>query len=205
MKKMITIVCLTLLYISTYAQPNGPRKDRERKKMADIMSVISINGLQKTAIHNALTEKRTKLEAMDSTLSQKELAFMKYEIEKAYHEEFISQLSEKQIANYCETIFAPEVSAKTEYRVSLLTDVDNNYTEYEIETARRDIYRYLMLEKIVYFKYKYDFAKQKENIGRLKAIQPSSLKSSINNEKQKGYGKVISGKVNWHSNAQKKK
>lgn len=49
----------------------------------------------------------------------------------------------------------------------------------------------------MYFKYKYGYAKQKENISRLKAIQPRPLKASLNNEKQKGYGKVISGRVNW--------
>lgn len=49
----------------------------------------------------------------------------------------------------------------------------------------QDIYKYLMLEKIVYFTYKYDYAKQKNNISRLKAIQPSVLKASNNIEKQK--------------------
>lgn len=200
MKELFTIACLLLLHITTCAQPNVPPRDREQKKMREIMSAVSINGLQKTAIHNALTEKRTRLEAIDGTLSAKEYAFKKYEIEKACHNEIIKLLSEKQITDYCETVFAPEVSAKTEYRISLLTDVDNEYTETDIETARKYIYKYLMLEKIVYFKYKYDFAKQKDNISRLKAIQPSYLKSSINNEKQKGYGKVISGKVNWKNN-----
>ena len=106
-------------------------------------------------------------------------------------------MSDKQIANYCMLNFAPEVEAKTQYRMSLLTEVDNDYTEKELEKIKKDIFNYLMLEKIVYYKYKYDYAAQKENIGRLKAIQPVALKSSINNEKQKSYGKVVAGVINW--------
>lgn len=195
---LLSALLCTCLLISAQQKP---KKDRERKKMDEVTSVININGLQRSAIHDALSKKRARLGAMDSTGGAKSLAFQKYEIEKQYHEEFISQLSDIQIAEYCNTVFAPEVTAKTDYRISLLTEVDNDYTESELENARKEIYNYLMLEKIVYFKYKYDFAKQKNNISRLKAIQPASLKSSLNNEKQKGYGKVMSGHVNWRGTA----
>lgn len=196
MKEKLLILLMLFVVVSISAQ-HKPKKDRERKKMNEITSVISINGLQRTAIHDALSKKRASLEAMDSTVGVKQMVFQKYEIEKICHEEIIAQLSDRQIAEYCNTVFAPEVTAKTDYRISLLTEVDNDYTEEELAKARKDIYNYLMLEKIVYFRYKYDFAKQKENISRLKAIQPASLKASINNEKQKGYGKVMSGHVNW--------
>ena len=55
-----------------------------------------------------------------------------------------------------------------------------------------------MLEKIVYVKDKYDFATQKNNISRLKQVQPKSLKESLNIEKQKGLGKVRLGSVMWN-------
>lgn len=128
---------------------------------------------------------------------KKDMAFKKYEIEKKYHEELIRSLSKKQIAEYCNIVFAPEVDAKTNYKLSLLTE-ESNYSEAEISAMYQDIYKYLMLEKIVYFTYKYDYAKQKNNISRLKAIQPSVLKASNNIEKQKGYGKFISGKIQWN-------
>lgn len=124
--------------------------------------------------------------------------FRQYELDKENHEKLIKTMSDKQIADYCMLNFAPEVEAKTEYRLSLLTEVDNDYSEAELEKIRNDIFRYLMLEKIVYYKYKYDYSAQKENIGRLKAIQPAAMKNSINNEKQKSYGKVVSGTVNWN-------
>lgn len=196
MRKLVLLSALLCTCLFMSAQ-HKPKKDRERKKMNEVTSVININGLQRSAIHDALSKKRARLESMDSTAGAKSLAFQKYEIEKQCHEEFISQLSDRQITEYCNTVFAPEVTAKTDYRMSLLTEVDNDYTESELAKARKEIYDYLMLEKIVYFRHKYDFAKQKENISRLKAIQPASLKASINNEKQKGYGKVMSGHVNW--------
>ncbi len=196
MNRLYLLLGMLCIAICMQAQ-HKPKKDRERKKMSEITSVISINNLQKTSIHDALSHKRARLEAMDSTVGAKQLAFQKYEIERECHEEFISQLSDKQISDYCNTVFAPEITAKTEYRMSLLKEVDNDYTDEELAKAQKDIYNYLMLEKIVYFKYKYDFAKQKENISRLKAIQPASLKASINNEKQKGYGKVMASRVNW--------
>ena len=62
---------------------------------------------------------------------------------------------------------------------------------------RKEIYGYLMLEKVAYFRDKYDYAKQKNNISRLKKLQPASLKESNNKEKQKGMGKLISGKIKW--------
>lgn len=123
--------------------------------------------------------------------------FKQYELDKENHDKLMKTMSDKQIANYCMLNFAPEVEAKTQYRMSLLTEVDNDYTEKELEKIKKDIFNYLMLEKIVYYKYKYDYAAQKENIGRLKAIQPVALKSSINNEKQKSYGKVVAGVINW--------
>lgn len=199
MKRLILLISIAGFCLCATAQPGKPKKDRERKKMAEITSVISISNMQTKGIHDALSRKRARTEAIDTALTAKEIAFRKYAIEKECHEEFVRQLSDRQIAEYCNTVFAPEVEAKTDYRMSLLREVDNDYTEEELASARKAIYRYLMLEKIVYFKYKYDFAKQKENISRLKAIQPATLKASLNNEKQKGYGKVMSGRVSWHN------
>lgn len=80
--------------------------------------------------------------------------------------------------------------------MSLLKE-SGEYTEAETAKMRKEIYGYLMLEKVVYFRDKYDYAKQKNNISRLKKLQPASLKESNNKEKQKGMGKLISGKIKW--------
>lgn len=208
MKRFLLILSVMTLFAGSYSQSFAQKSGKESKKMREFTSIINISNSQKKTIGEALSLKNEKLNLFDGTVTSKEDAFRKYEIDKECHEKLISQLTDKQIADYCNVVFAPEVSAKTDYRMSLLKEVDNEYTDEELVNAWYSIYKYLMLEKIVYFKYKYDYAKQKENISRLKALQPSALKASINNEKQKGYDKVISGKVKWNkgnSNKGKKK
>lgn len=208
MKRFLLILSVMTLFAGSYSQSFAQKSGKESKKMREFTSIINISNSQKKSIGEALSLKNEKLNLFDGTVTSKEDAFRKYEIDKECHEKLISQLTDKQIADYCNVVFAPEVSAKTDYRMSLLKEVDNEYTDEELVNAWYSIYKYLMLEKIVYFKYKYDYAKQKENISRLKALQPSALKASINNEKQKGYDKVISGKVKWNkgnSNKGKKK
>jgi predicted neuraminidase len=192
---------LMILSISMFAQTAS--SDEKDSKLKEIESVISLNPTQKSSIQHSLLNKRAQRSALSHEASKhaqdkKEMAFKKYAIDKKCHEELIQSLSEKQIAEYCNIVFAPEVDAKTKYKLSLLTEEENNYTEAEISSMYQEIYKYLMLEKIVYFTYKYDYAKQKNNISRLKAIQPTCLKASNNIEKQKGYGKFVSGKVKWN-------
>jgi len=200
MKRLLCYITLMGLTTSLSAQTvSSAEKD---SKLHELEDVISLNSTQKNSIHKALSnrrEQRTGLshEKRTKKWDKKDMAFKKYEIDKKYHEELIRSLSKKQIAEYCNIVFAPEVDAKTNYKLSLLTE-ESNYSEAEISAMYQDIYKYLMLEKIVYFTYKYDYAKQKNNISRLKAIQPSVLKASNNIEKQKGYGKFISGKIQWN-------
>ena len=192
----VLMLCACMTLHAQGRQTHG--NDREAKRMAAMTSAVKVNNMQRKAMHSAMTRRRDALDATERTGSNaREVAFRKYEIEKMCHEEIVSQLSDKQIAEYCENTFAPEVTAKTDYRMSLLTEVDNEYTDAELQKIRNDIYNYLMLEKIVYYKYKYDFAKQKENIGRLKAIQPAAMKAAVINEKQKSYNKVSAGRVQW--------
>ena len=202
MKRQILFVIALCAFGCLHAQQTMYH-DGEEKKVAEIASVITVNKMQRNAINEAFGRKRQKMKGLSEGLDAKGKAFRKYEIEKACHEELIRQLSDRQIAEYCEINFAPEVTEKTNYRMSLLTEVDNDYTDAELEEMRSDIYRYLMLEKIVYFRYKYDYAKQKENINRLKAIQPASMKAALNNEKQKSYGKVVSGNVQWRNHGRR--
>lgn len=199
MKRQIMFVLMLCACTLTHAQGRQAHgNDRETRRMAAMTSAVKVNNMQREAMHNAMIRRSAALDAVETAGSDaREATFRKYEIEKKCHEEIVSQLSDRQIAEYCEVTFAPEVTAKTDYRMSLLTEVDNDYTEAELQKMRKDIYSYLMLEKIVYYKYKYDYAKQKENISRLKAIQPAALKSAVNNEKQKSYGKVTSGRVQW--------
>ena len=201
MKRLLCSTMLMVLSVGLFAQVEA--LDERKSKLQEIENAISLNPTQKSIIQQSLSKKYLQRSALSHGASKhaqdkKEMAFKKYAIDKKCHEELIQSLSEKQIAEYCNIVFAPEVDAKTKYKLSLLTEEENNYTEAEISSMYQEIYKYLMLEKIVYFTYKYDYAKQKNNISRLKAIQPTCLKASNNIEKQKGYGKFVSGKVKWN-------
>lgn len=120
---------------------------------------------------------------------------MKYAANKRFSSTLMETLTEKQRNRYIRITSIPDVEAKTEYKVSLLRE-SGEYTESELETRKNEIFNYLMAEKIVYVRDKYDLRKQKDNIRRLKEVQPKSLKESEIREKQKAQGRVVNGKVN---------
>jgi hypothetical protein len=108
----------------------------------------------------------------------------------------MSNLTERQRVSYLTVIGTPDVLAKAEAKVQLLRE-SGQYTEQELQQKQKEIFNYLMQEKVVYLRDKYNVAKQKDNIHRLKQTQPTSLKESDMREKLKAKGKVSNGKVNW--------
>nr|WP_293532815.1 hypothetical protein [Prevotella sp.] len=108
----------------------------------------------------------------------------------------MSILTETQRNKYIEVTSTPEVEAKTEYKLGLLREA-NEYSEAELQLKKKAIFSYLMSEKIVYARDKYDIKKQKENISRLKNLLPKALRESNIREKQKGQGKITNGIINW--------
>ncbi|MBQ6681759.1 MAG: hypothetical protein IJM78_05970 [Prevotella sp.] len=174
------------------------RKTRANVKTEEVSKYVPLNDTQKSAIQKAYEQFLTLSDSASYKVVNPEAAAqLRYDAGKAYHKALMSILTEAQKTQYIRLTSAPEVKAKTAYRVSLLRE-GGNYSEAELEDMSKEIYDYLMLEKIVYVKDKYDFATQKNNISRLKQVQPKSLKESLNIEKQKGLGKVRSGSVMWN-------
>lgn len=167
------------------------------EKLEDISKFISLNDMQRRVIKE---EYRGFLLLSDSALHKVQDANLasqiRYDATKKFHETFMSILTEVQKVTYVNVVCTPEIKEKTKYRLSLLRE-GGNYTEQQLENMGKDIFKYLMLEKIVYVKNKYDYKSQKNNISRLKAIQPTSLKESLNIEKQKGLGKLRAGNIAW--------
>lgn len=169
----------------------------ENVKVTEITRIISLGAIQKSILKEAYVKYKAacdsayyKIKDIPASVS------LIYKTKKQFHETVIKTLTESQIIRYVSIAYAQEIEAKTDYKVSLLTE-NGEYADSEINKMKKDIYRYLMLEKVVYFRDKYDYAKQKENISRLKKLQPASLKESNNMEKQKGMGKLVLGKIKW--------
>lgn len=197
-RKYLVLIALCMFTIALHAQNKVMRKTRANVKTEEVSKYVPLNDSQKAAIQKAYEQFLTLSDSASYKVGNpEEAAQLRYDAGKAYHKSLMSILTEAQKTKYIRVTSAPEVKAKTAYRVSLLRE-GGNYSEMELETMAKEIYDYLMLEKIVYVKDKYDYAAQKNNISRLKKIQPRSLKESLNIEKQKGLDKVRSGSIMWN-------
>ena len=123
-------------------------------------------------------------------------AEMKYRANKVFHNTLMSTLHDNQRLRYIQVTSTPEVEAKTRYKLEVLKE-SGEYSDEELAQMHDEIFDYLMSEKVVYFRDKYHIQKQKENISRLKNVQPRSLKESNIREKMKGQGRLRNGKVKW--------
>ena len=169
----------------------------ESAKVKEFTRVISLGSIQKTLLREAYVKYKAACDSAYNKVTDIPTSVsLIYQTKKQFHESVMKILTEGQIIKYVNIAYAPEIEAKTDYKMSLLKE-SGEYTEAETAKMRKEIYGYLMLEKVVYFRDKYDYAKQKNNISRLKKLQPASLKESNNKEKQKGMGKLISGKIKW--------
>ena len=193
MKRLLFCTAMCFVVVSLFAQGHIKEKVHADKQVERINKVVPLSEVQKARIKSLNVDYKSATDSItDSNSDLIDEYQKKYDAAKAYHENLMKTLTAAQIASYVRTTCAPEIKAKTEYRISLLRE-GGNHSEEELATMYKDIYEYLMLEKIVYFRDKYDFATQKNNISRLKAIQPNALKESQTIEKQKGLGKVRTG------------
>lgn len=108
----------------------------------------------------------------------------------------MNTFTEAQRNRYIRITSAAEVEAKAKYKTDLLAE-SGEYTADELAEKKAEIFNYLMAEKVVYARDKYNIRKQKENISRLKNTQPRSLRESNIREKQKGQGRIVNGKIRW--------
>ena len=190
---------MTLAMTMTIANAGSLTKEGQRsdRKILEISKIIKLSALQEKIIRKAYDLYNAQI---DSSLYQvkdaKEAARIKYEAGKHFNKVFMATLTESQRNKYIEVTSTPEVEANTEYKLGLLKEA-NEYSELELEEKKKDIFNYLMSEKVVYARDKYDVKKQKENISRLKNLLPKALRESNIREKQKGQNRIFKGKINW--------
>ena len=170
---------------------------RSDRKILEISKIVKLSTKQEMQIRNAYDHYNTKVDsALYEVKDAKAAVRIKYEAGKEFNKTLMSTLTEIQRNKYIEVTSTPEVEAKTEYKLSLLKEA-NEYSDLELQVKRKAIFAYLMSEKIVYARDKYDIKKQKENISRLKNLIPAALRECNIREKQKGQGKISNGKINW--------
>jgi hypothetical protein len=173
------------------------QQQRSNRKLLEIKKVISLSSEQEEAIRAAYIELQQTGDSVLYKVNDPAVAAeLTYESNKKFHTLFMHTLTESQRNLYIATVSTPEVMAKSLGRVALLRETEE-YSEIELETALTHIFNYLMLEKIVYERDKYDPLKQKENIRQLKKLEPVELKKANNQEKLKTEGKSYKGKTQW--------
>lgn len=194
MVKHYAILLLTLFSLTSNAQSFNAAGER---KVNAINRVIDLNEMQKGIIKSAYEKLLVVQDSAMNKVSDTERSFqIIYDAKHNFHNRFVRTLTTSQLVAYVKSVYKPEVNAKVSYYCSLLADT-GKYDELTIKEYKEKMSEYLMLEKIVYVRDKYDYAKQKNNISRLKALQPTCLKEALNLEKQKGLNKLRNGKIAW--------
>jgi hypothetical protein len=190
MKKIALSLLFTLSFIYASAQ-------MAEHKIIELKNIVTLTAEQEQQIRKLYTD----YSKMNDSIYTNEkdpvaAARKKQEVSKNCHIGVMNVLSDQQKVKYIQVIKTPEVMAKAESKIQVLRET-NQYTEDELIVKKNEIFNYLMLEKVVYTRDKYNFAKQKENIAKLKLIKPNSLKESETREKLKTQGKVQNGNINW--------
>lgn len=197
LKKLLIVFLLTAIATVVNASEISSGEQRSDRKIIEITKIVKLSSNQEQAIRVAYDLYNSKVDsALYEVPNAKDAARVKYEAGKAFNKALMSILTEVQRNKYIEVTSTPEVEAKTEYKLSLLKEA-NEYSDLELQLKRKAIFTYLMSEKIVYARDKYDIKKQKENISRLKNLLPKALRESNIREKQKGQGKISNGSINW--------
>ena len=170
---------------------------RSDRKIIEMKKIIPISPTQEEAIRIAYEASQ---KTADSILYKVDdpivAATLKRQSEKKYHQTLMTMLTEKQRNEYIRITSTPEVMEKAEAKVEVLRE-SGNYNEAQLDSAKVEIFKYLMKEKIVYAREKYNFRNQKENIAQLKKTQPQYLKEANAQEKLKHRGVPHTGRYEW--------
>jgi len=176
-------------------QPASLRESNLRK-LAELKKILKLSPAQEQTMKSAYLTYQLKSDSILNVVDPSQVSSLKYQADKQLQETVMTTLTEEQQVQYFTTLGTPDVTAKTAEKVQLLRE-SGQYSEQELAQKQKEIFDYLMAEKIVYLRDKFNIAKQKDNIHRLKQAQPASLRESDTREKMKATGKMNDGKVKW--------
>ena len=195
MKYVKYILCCVLYLFSSVdiiAGDNGTER-----KLIEIKKIITLTPEQEDSIRYLHRQYSVIADsALYSIADPIVAAQVKYEANKVFHNGFMALLTDEQKVKYIQVTSSPEIKAKTEAKIQTLRETEQ-YTEAELSQQYDAIYKYLMLEKVVYVRDKYRIPQQKMNIAQLKKMQPKALQAANADEKLKHNGKPRSKNYQW--------
>lgn len=195
MKYVKYILCCVLYLFSSVdiiAGDNGTER-----KLIEIKKIVTLTPEQEDSIRYLHRQYSVIADsALYSIADPIVAAQVKYEANKVFHNGFMALLTDEQKVKYIQVTSSPEIKAKTEAKIQTLRETEQ-YTEAELSQQYDAIYKYLMLEKVVYVRDKYRIPQQKMNIAQLKKMQPKALQAANADEKLKHNGKPRSKNYQW--------
>lgn len=194
--KKITLAIAAAAFVTAAFAHEGTNR-RSDRKILELKKIITISPIQEEAI-------RTAYEAYSATTDSilydvqdpLQAARLTRANKRRYDETFMKTLTDAQRNRYIRVTSTPEVEEKAASRVAVMRE-SGDYTQAQLDSAQRSIFEYLMLEKIVYKRDKYDYRKQRENITQLKARRPRDLKRAEAQEKARIMRKHYQGRIQW--------
>jgi hypothetical protein len=195
MKKPLFLLALMAIGCATVsAQQTSRRSDR---KIIELKKIITLSPTQETALRAAYEQNATESDSILYKIPDPvQAAQAKYNSDKKLKQTLMKTLTESQRNTYIRVTSTPEVQAKAAAKAANLSET-GNYTQAQLDSAQTQIFEYLMLEKVVYSRDKYDYRKQKENIRMLKKFEPVHLRKANVQEKLRTGSKTEQGRVQW--------
>lgn len=188
---LCSLLCLSVSVLAI-AGDNGTER-----KLIEIKKIITLTQEQEDSIRYLHRQYSIIADsALYDIADPVKAAQVKYEANKVFHNSFMALLTEEQKVKYIQVTSSPEIKAKTEAKIQTLRETEQ-YTEAELSKQYDAIYKYLMLEKVVYVRDKYRIPQQKMNIAQLKKMQPKALQAANADEKLKHNGKPRNKNYQW--------
>ena len=201
MKQIFIVMGLVFLLIqpgmSQIDSTKAKRMSGVERKLMEIKKIVTLSSEQEQTLKTAYAAyQKTGDSILFKVADPKQAAILKYHADKQIRETLMATLTEEQRIQYLIVQETPYVMAKAEAKVQTLRE-SGEYSEQELAEKQQEIFDYVMEEQIVYQRDRYDVAKQRDNIQKLRKTQPASLSESNTREKLKASGRLNKGKIKW--------
>ena len=197
MKRIYIIAGLVCSLIQPCMSQVDSAKTMVDRRLIEIKKIVALSSGQEqdlTAAYSANMQKNDSI--LFNVSDPTQAAILKYQSDKQMQETLMSILTDEQQIQYFTVRGTPAVMAKTEARIKVLRE-SGQYSEDELAQKQQEIFDYLIGEQIVIQREGYNIGKQRDDIQKLSASQPASLRESDTRQKLKGEGRMNNGKIKW--------
>lgn len=170
---------------------------RAKEKLYDIFRCVRLKEQQMAELYQECYNYALRKDSCKLLEKGEDYQRYLFTTDSIFNTRFFEILTDSQAVAYVHEKGMMDVKMKTREKLYYLEN-SNRYSRIELANIERQIYKYLMLEKMVYIRDKYDLIKQKRNIQSLKNVQPICLKEADTRRKLINRGDIVDGNINWN-------